>query len=161
MGPSVSLLTRVISGPDSPADSCWACYCLSTRPGLNGPKLTAHEYLSFPCLLSPPNENSRFCPVWWQKSCLCPLFGVGGIYIRAGYAMLPHFIHPSLVPVPSVRDQHSITLTRLLGSQLLPEKSVLVHAEVGVSFLLNQLDDLSGQIFWPFDLLLNPILILS
>ena len=25
------------------------------RPGLNGPKSTAHEYLSFPLLLSPSN----------------------------------------------------------------------------------------------------------
>ena len=28
------------------------------RPGLNGPKSTAHAYLSFPLLLSPSNESS-------------------------------------------------------------------------------------------------------
>ena len=28
------------------------------RPGLNGPKSAAHEYLSFPCLLCPSNEGS-------------------------------------------------------------------------------------------------------
>ena len=33
------------------------------RPGLNGPKSTAHEYLSFPLLLNPSNEDSRSCPV--------------------------------------------------------------------------------------------------
>ena len=27
-------------------------------PGLNGPKSTAHEYLSFSCLLCPSNEGS-------------------------------------------------------------------------------------------------------
>ena len=30
------------------------------RPGLNGPKSTAHAYLSFPLLLCPSNEGSRF-----------------------------------------------------------------------------------------------------
>ncbi len=31
---------------------------LLCQPGLNGPKSTAHEYLSFPLLLSPSNESS-------------------------------------------------------------------------------------------------------
>ena len=35
-----------------------ARYCLKILPGLNGPKPTAHEYLSFPCLLIPKNEGS-------------------------------------------------------------------------------------------------------
>ena len=39
-------------------------------PGLNGPKSTAHEYLSFSCLLCPSNEGSRCCPVWLT-------FGIG------------------------------------------------------------------------------------
>ena len=30
------------------------------RPGLNGPKSTAHEYLSFPLLLCLWNEGSQF-----------------------------------------------------------------------------------------------------
>ena len=38
-----------------------ARYCLKILPGLNGPKPTAHEYLSFPCLLVPKNESSRIC----------------------------------------------------------------------------------------------------
>ena len=35
------------------------------RPGLNGPKSTAHEYLSFPLLLCLSNESSRYCQVGW------------------------------------------------------------------------------------------------
>ena len=35
----------------------WERYCLSVRPGLIGPKSTAHEYLSFPLLLCPPNGS--------------------------------------------------------------------------------------------------------
>ena len=32
---------------------------------MNGPKATAHEYLSFPLLLCLSNEGSRFCQAWW------------------------------------------------------------------------------------------------
>lgn len=39
-------------------------YCPAIRPGLNGPKPTAQEYLSFPLLLCLSNESSRFCLVW-------------------------------------------------------------------------------------------------
>ena len=38
--------------------SALARYCLAI---LNGPKSTAHEYLSFPCLLSPSNEGPVSC----------------------------------------------------------------------------------------------------
>ena len=34
-------------------------YCPKVRPGLNGPKPTAHEYLSFSCLLIPKNEDAN------------------------------------------------------------------------------------------------------
>ena len=52
--------------PQPLRQSLWgARYCLKIRPGLNGPKPTAHEYLSFPCLLIPKNEGSRFCSVGW------------------------------------------------------------------------------------------------
>ena len=46
------------AAPPSPAGCCGASYCLKIRPGLNGPKPTAHEYLSFPCLLIPKNERT-------------------------------------------------------------------------------------------------------
>ena len=43
---------------------CGARYCLAIRPGLNGPKSTAHEYLSFPCRLSPSNGRSLVLYSW-------------------------------------------------------------------------------------------------
>ena len=49
----------------STAGSRDECYCLAIRPDPKGPKSTAHEYLSFPCLLCPSNEGSWFCVVWW------------------------------------------------------------------------------------------------
>ena len=51
----------VPAAPPSPVGCCGAHYCLTICPGLNGPKPTAHEYLSFPCLLSPENEGSKVC----------------------------------------------------------------------------------------------------
>ena len=41
----------------SSAGCCGSRYCPAIRPSLNGPKPTAHEYLSFPCLLRLADEN--------------------------------------------------------------------------------------------------------
>ena len=44
--------------PPSPAGGCGARCCVAIRPSLNGPKSTAHEYLSIPLLLCPSDEDT-------------------------------------------------------------------------------------------------------
>ena len=58
----------VPSGPTLSGGCCGARYGLALRSGLNGPKSTAHAYLSFPLLLSPSNKDSCLCPVTWATA---------------------------------------------------------------------------------------------
>ena len=57
--------TPVPNGPTLSDRVLWARHYLAIRPNLNEPESTAHEYLSFPLLLCPTDESSRFRPVWW------------------------------------------------------------------------------------------------
>ena len=69
---SKTVLPTLKSGPlpgdrTSHSSRCGIAGCLSDRPQLAVAKFTAHEYRSFPLLLRPTHECSRFYPVWWSR----------------------------------------------------------------------------------------------
>ena len=79
--------TRVPSGIFFLAGCCSAGYCVAVRPSLNGPRPTAHEYLSFPLPLRSANERVWLCIVgWfgayliWDRRAAVPLVPVGVTY---------------------------------------------------------------------------------
>ena len=85
-----SRASRVPNGPTLSDSLLWGTLRLATRTRLNGPKSTAHEYLSFPLLLCPSDEGSRFCPVKW-------------VYVDSRWYRLRDVAGPVNLPEPSAQ----------------------------------------------------------